>query len=542
MNLTVAKLGHGTKELRRQRPIRQRLPSKPLSFPYAVLMMCFLAPEVNATNIVRPGAQRALRGIAAPGLLNRWKSTTWTSTKAKPRRIRSLPGFYYGLGEDVIKQNLEHQSLNDSLDIRTIDQGIDQGTDQHSNRLLPSEETIVSPQHFSALDDQANGLARLAEEEAWDDDNLTADTNALFRETIKELRRTANTIQLEMQLLRKELREYYNKGDFPYSDRTTRLDETIEYGSDADPAAMQVRRKKRRKFFDTIAISVEQWAEQLVEEGGREEHGWKHIPCNSFLKRKYDAKSTTKCFLKWMRDPRGEKFAMKDDDGEYPCIKCFGVLDAPLDKVCAFLADEQGIREYNDLVENYRDLEDISPYSKICWGQCPQVLFVKPRDFVTFCSHRWKSDGTQVVINQAVDHDDAPLAVDKEGDGRVCRARALRGANFISPDPSDPKNKTILTLIAHADPGGGLPNWATKTAVNALAPIEPFKLYFNLNKAVQSYPYNPPSNSNDDQGALANTDFVSSTTSPRRSAKPGGLSQLGYACFWPNGGGLVDNR
>jgi len=55
-----------------------------------------------------------------------------------------------------------------------------------------------------------------------------------------------------------------------------------------------------------------------------------------------------------MRDPRGEKFAMKDDDGEYPCIKCFGVLDAPLDKVCAFLADEQGIREYNDLVENYR--------------------------------------------------------------------------------------------------------------------------------------------------------------------------------------------
>jgi hypothetical protein len=260
-----------------------------------------------------------------------------------------------------------------------------------------------------------------------------------------------------------------------------------------------------------------------------------------------------------MVDSRDDGFAEENDKGEYPCLKCFGTLDAPIDKVCAFLANEQGMGEYNDLVDNYRDLEDISPHSKICWGQCPQILFVKPRDFVTFCSHRWKQDGTQVIVNQAVDHKDAPKAVTSEkssaaSEGGACRARALRGANIISKDPTDPENKTVLTLIAHADPGGGLPKWACRTAINAVAPIEPYKLYYNLNQAVQNFSYTPPppappitTGQNDEEEDETRTDFVSShhiaTTAPEaRSKKPGGCSQLGYACFWPNGGGLEETR
>ena len=57
-----------------------------------------------------------------------------------------------------------------------------------------------------------------------------------------------------------------------------------------------------------------------------------------------------------------------------------------------------------------------------------QVLFVKPRDFVTYCQHWWKDDNTQVVINEACEHEDAP-ATTQETDGEVCRAYALRGAN-----------------------------------------------------------------------------------------------------------------
>ena len=53
--------------------------------------------------------------------------------------------------------------------------------------------------------------------------------------------------------------------------------------------------------------------------------------------------------------------------------------------------DESKIIEYNDLVISHRDLEDITPYSKICWSQCPQILFIKSRDFCTYCHHRWRN-------------------------------------------------------------------------------------------------------------------------------------------------------
>ena len=31
-----------------------------------------------------------------------------------------------------------------------------------------------------------------------------------------------------------------------------------------------------------------------------------------------------------------------------------------------------------------------------------------------------------------------------------------------------------------------------------------------------------------------------STMPPGRSPRPGGMAQLGYACFWPNGGGNIE--
>jgi hypothetical protein len=36
--------------------------------------------------------------------------------------------------------------------------------------------------------------------------------------------------------------------------------------------------------------------------------------------------------------------------------------------------------------------------------------------------------------------------------------------------------------------------------------------------------------------SMEHTEMVGSTHG--RSTRPAGLSQLGYACFWPNGGGL----
>lgn len=129
-----------------------------------------------------------------------------------------------------------------------------------------------------------------------------------------------------------------------------------------------------------------------------------------------------------MEDSRGQHSKPNDGNAKYPCVKCYATLDAPMEVVCQYLADENSMPDYNDLVVAHKELEEISPHSKICWGQCPKILFIKPRDFVTFCHHRWLRDGTQVVVNQACEHPDAP-ANNVEKEGKACRAFALRGAN-----------------------------------------------------------------------------------------------------------------
>lgn len=41
---------------------------------------------------------------------------------------------------------------------------------------------------------------------------------------------------------------------------------------------------------------------------------------------------------------------------------------------------------------------------------------------------RWWKDGTQVIVNQACEHEDKP-GILVEGEGDACRGYALRGAN-----------------------------------------------------------------------------------------------------------------
>ena len=128
-----------------------------------------------------------------------------------------------------------------------------------------------------------------------------------------------------------------------------------------------------------------------------------------------------------MKDSRGDR-ANKNDENLYPCIRCSSTIDAPLEDVCTYLSQESALSDYNDLVIEYKDVEEISPNAKICASWTPQILFIKRREFVTLCHHRWKKDGTEVIVNQAWSHDDFPETKD-ESSGKACRAYALRGAN-----------------------------------------------------------------------------------------------------------------
>lgn len=333
-------------------------------------------------------------------------------------------------------------------------------------------------------------------------------TNVVLAETIEDLRESLLELREELRLLREFQREIL-------------LDER-EGGKDERNPMLKVN--KRRNRFDKMAKSVEVWAEKLLFEED-EDHGWSIVNCNKMFKKTFNPDDTISCFLKWMPDSREEGEEVKSlQEGDCPCLKIYATLDASFEQVCHFLSMEENLSVYNDLVVKARDVEEIDSHSKICWGQSPQILFVKPRDFVTFCAHRWKKDGSQVIVNQAVDHEDLPGTHSEKG-GKACRAYALKGANFIWRDPED-SNKTKFAMLAHAHPGGGLPQWAVRSAINALAPIEPFKLFHKIEKGAQMVQPPPP------------TMFTSS--SKGTSSRPGGMSQMGYACFWPNGGGLSE--
>ena len=60
----------------------------------------------------------------------------------------------------------------------------------------------------------------------------------------------------------------------------------------------------------------------------------------------------------------------------YPCLRCHSIIDAPLGRVCSFLANPETVPLYNELIDDHRDVEVISPSSKITWCKVPKILFV----------------------------------------------------------------------------------------------------------------------------------------------------------------------
>jgi len=107
-------------------------------------------------------------------------------------------------------------------------------------------------------------------------------------------------------------------------------------------------------------------------------------------------------------------------------------------------------------------------------------------------------------------------------------------SEVFTRSPDDPE-KTLIHIVAHANPGGGIPQWAAKTAVNAMAPIEPYKLFHKINENVQR---NRPQL----RERLQQAEMVGSSLPNGRSPRPAGMAQLGYACFWPNGGGVYEGN
>jgi cell division septum initiation protein DivIVA len=238
-------------------------------------------------------------------------------------------------------------------------------------------------------------------------------------EALEELR----ILRQEMERMNKELHSLKLKMMGEEDEESLILQP--ESMSDEAKAQARMMRRKKQKEAEKLAREIESWAQRLLQEG--EEEGWKEVECNKMMRGTVNESGRTTVYMKWMQDSRADK-ANKADTSDYPCIKCYSTIDAPLEDVCTYLSEEAASADYNDVVDKHKDVEEISPGAKICWSQSPQILFIKPRDFVTFCHHRWKSDGTEVIVNQACDHPDFPLE-EMEKEGKSCRGYALRGAN-----------------------------------------------------------------------------------------------------------------
>ena len=120
--------------------------------------------------------------------------------------------------------------------------------------------------------------------------------------------------------------------------------------------------------FNSIGKSVECWAEEMLAEKNTEAAGWKAVECNKALRMKFNGNDTTKQYVKWMRDSRG-RHANEKDTKNHPCMKLYATIEAPFDIVCRYLSQHHRYREYNSLLIDQKDVEELTTYSKICWSQ-----------------------------------------------------------------------------------------------------------------------------------------------------------------------------
>jgi hypothetical protein len=216
-------------------------------------------------------------------------------------------------------------------------------------------------------------------------------------------------------------------------------------------------------------------------------------------------------------------------------------------------------------------------------------VFIQPRDFVTYCRHRWLNNGgVQFITNQACEYtsnsdDDNDDNVDVDDTTSTTaskyRAYSLRGATLISPCSSSSNTKkeyhsnndidneeeeeeierTNIIMLSHCNCGNDIPEWAVRTAVGILAPIKPFEIIHRIEIGIQRsrYDLDKAEAEAKAKASLIMKDATASSSSSddddergggeerrmrRISSRPAGIAQMGYGAFWPDGGGLLEEE
>ncbi len=357
-----------------------------------------------------------------------------TKSKRKKKKRSNNTGFYYGIREDVFilpKKGGAETENSAAANERSVILPPSRQKEKGSSSSQEEQRNKIQKGHQRPSPKLKSNNKKKKKKKSTSRDGISSEMSNILGETMLELREMREEIislREELHAVKKRLREEGGGLGRQELDMEGFFPEEVEQESSPEKG-----KRSRKRDFDRISKEVEKWACNLLFEEERTGNGWKEISCNNMMKKKFNRDGRTQVYLKWMADSRDEQdresgISDKDNSLDYPCIKCYSTIDAPMETVCSFLSDKETIPIYNELVVDHDDIEEITPHSKITWTKMPKVLFVKSRDFVTFCSHRWWRDGTQVIINQACAHDDRP-GVMVEGQGDATRGFALRGAN-----------------------------------------------------------------------------------------------------------------
>jgi hypothetical protein len=323
-------------------------------------------------------------------------------------------GFYYGIGEELLKRHSHQKCNNSTFFPKTRDTLPEMETNMRqrtkTKRDVQHEKHTVTNSikqdptkgHIKGhIDVPSSPFIHDSNEEYYssyskEQQQLPETFATILRDAVQEFRKATDNIRDDLASLRLEIKElqrlqgkngylppqtdgvdeqrYYDQVNDDYDDEADKYSE--------DEASSRIAESRRRAaVYDRLALQIEHWAKKLIREGGREEFGWKAVECNKLFKSKYDPDGQTKVYLKWMTDPRYDEPTLKTQRQSsstsqqvadvlestsksshknkkkevlFPCIKCIGTIDAPIETVCEYLADESRVPEYNDLVADFR--------------------------------------------------------------------------------------------------------------------------------------------------------------------------------------------
>jgi hypothetical protein len=251
-------------------------------------------------------------------------------------------GFYYGIGEEILKRHTCHEYNNSTVLSKTgdtipeMEKKLKQRIKtkkhvQHEKQMLTDSnkqdrsKSYIGPTSSTFVPDDDRSNEEYYSNHSREQQQHPETFVTILRDAVQEFREATDSIRDDLASLKleiKELKRLQRRNGFltPQADGEDEQryydhvhddyeDEADNYSDESSSLIAESRR--RAAVYDQLARQIEHWARKLIREGGREEFGWRPVECNKLFKSRYDPDGQTKVYLKWMADPRHDGPTLK---------------------------------------------------------------------------------------------------------------------------------------------------------------------------------------------------------------------------------------